>query len=312
MRLAINGACTMTSDLPTDIAAAGSAGFHYLEIWAAKMDRFLQEHSIEELAALFKRHHVKPASINSIEFVTFRGSDYGQIRARCQELCVLAKKLGCPSIVVVPSPTPSRETTWEKIKAESVKVLQDLGTLAAGYGIGLAYEPLGFGWCSVRTARAGFEIVQAVDLANVGQVLDACHFYGAGSELKELEALDPAKLFIFHLNDVEDLPKEAITDARRLLPGTGVLPLAEICARLKRIGFDGLISVELFRPEYWAWPPADLAREARRTALQVLSPYFQEGNVSPYGEIRSPDQVCQIEIARRASQVSSKPSFSAG
>ena len=84
MRLAINGACTMTSDLPTDIAASGSAGFHYLEIWAAKMDRFLKEHSVEDLNVLFKRHKIKPASINSLEFVTFRGEEYGQIRARCQ------------------------------------------------------------------------------------------------------------------------------------------------------------------------------------------------------------------------------------
>jgi 2-keto-myo-inositol isomerase len=75
---------------------------------------------------------------------------------------------------------------------------------------------------------------------------------------------------------VEDLPKEAITDAKRLLPGEGVLPLAGICTGLTGIGFDGLCSVELFRPEYWSWPPVDLAHQARRSALQVLGPYFQE------------------------------------
>lgn len=276
MKLAINGACTMTSDLPMDIAAAGAAGFHYLEIWAAKMDSYLQQNSLSDLKAILHRHRVRPASINSIEFINFRGQEYEAIRTRCLELSALAQGLGCPYIVVVPGPLPNRDIPWDEVKVETVRVLKDLGTIAGSYGINLAFEPLGFGWCSVRTLRAAWEIVRETDRANVGLVLDACHFYTGGSELNEINAIDPGKLFIFHLDDAEDLPKEAITDARRLLPGQGILPLTAICSRLKDIGFDGLISVELFRPEYWTWPPANLAREARRCALQVLEPYFTE------------------------------------
>jgi 2-keto-myo-inositol isomerase len=274
MRLAINGACTMTSDLPTDIAAASAAGFRYLEIWAAKMDHFLKASSLDALQALFQEHRVKPASINSIEFITFRGTDYASIQARTRELCGLAQRLNCPSVVVVPSPTPSRETTWDEIRTESVRVLKELGSIAAGFGVALAFEPLGFGWCSVRTARAAFDIVRQVGMENVGQVLDACHFYGAGSQMDEIDRLDPRSIFIFHIDDVEDLPKEAITDSRRLMPGTGALPLHDICRRLKQIGFDGLTSVELFRPDYWSRPAAELAREAHRAALSVLGPHF--------------------------------------
>jgi 2-keto-myo-inositol isomerase len=274
MRLAINGACTMTSDLPTDILAASAAGFCYLEIWAAKMDRFLQQNSLADLNALFQKHGVRPASINSIEFITFRGEEYPSIQARTRELCGLAQKLGCSSVVVVPSPTPARETSWDEIRLESVRVLKDLGAIAAGFGVALAFEPLGFGWCSVRTAWAGADIVRQVGMENVGQVLDACHFYGAGSQMDEIDQLDPKSIFIFHIDDVESLPKEAITDARRLMPGTGALPLDDLCRRLKKIGFDGLTSVELFRPEYWSRPAVDVAREARRTALAVLSPHF--------------------------------------
>src|SRR5512137_203999 len=144
MKLAINGATTMTSDLPTDIAAASAAGFKYLEIWAAKMDRYLSDHTVEDLAALFARSRVSPVSINSIEFVTFRSVEYGKIQARCEELAALAKRLACPSIVVVPSPTPDRETSWDEIETESVRVLKDLGAIAARFGVDLAFEPLGF------------------------------------------------------------------------------------------------------------------------------------------------------------------------
>ena len=110
---------------------------------------------------------------------------------------------------------------------------------------------------------------------NVGLVIDCAHVYGGGGLLSEIEALDPAKIYAFHLDDLEDGPKEAITDARRVLPGQGVVPLAEICSRLQGIGYDGPCSIELFRPEYWAWDPVELAVKARSAALEVLTPYFK-------------------------------------
>jgi 2-keto-myo-inositol isomerase len=50
--------------------------------------------------------------------------------------------------------------------------------------------------------------------------------------------------------------------------------LEDICKRMARIGYDGACSIELFRPEYWAWAPLDVARQARAGALEVLSPHF--------------------------------------
>ena len=158
--------------------------------------------------------------------------------------------------------------------AEYVRVLRDLGEIAGQFGVRLSFEFLGFGWCSVRTPRAAFEIIQAIDRANVGMTVDAAHFYGGGGLLDEISQLDPARIFAFHLDDLEDTPKEAITDATRVLPGLGVIPLGEICRRLQAIGYDGPCSIELFRPEYWGWAASKLAVEARAAALRVLSPYF--------------------------------------
>lgn len=274
MKLGFHGATTMTSDLQTDIAASAHAGFKALELWAAKVDRFLADHSLAELKALLENNRVAPMSLNSIEFISFRGEAYAQIRTRCRELGEIAQAIGCPTVIVVPSPTPERETTWADIVTEHVKVLRDLGDIAGGYGIKLAFESLGFGWCSVRTPRGAWEIVQKTGRDNVGMVVDAAHLYAGGGLLSEIDLLDPAQIFAFHLDDVEDIPKEEITDARRLLPGLGVVLLDEICQRLKGIGYDGPCSVELFRPEYWEWEPKELAVQVRETAMKVLSPHF--------------------------------------
>jgi 2-keto-myo-inositol isomerase len=266
----------MKATLPEDIVAAGKAGFKALEIWAAKMDTYLADHSLDDLNALFTQNRVQPASINSIEFITFRSADdYALVKARCHELCTRADTLGCDKIVVVPSPTPEGGASWEAIKAESVRVLHDLADIAAPFGVQLAYEFLGFGWCSVRTLAQCWEIVQAVSRPTVGLVIDTCHFYAGGSELASIEAVDPEKLLIFHINDVEERPKETIEDAHRLLPGEGVIPLDDILSGLKRIGFDGLCSIELFRPEYWERDAAELAAAARAATIKVLEPYFR-------------------------------------
>ena len=86
-----------------------------------------------------------------------------------------------------------------------------------------------------------------------------------------IDALNPQRLFIFHIDDAEDLPREQLTDARRLLPGLGILPLPQIIAAFKRIGSDGAASVEIFRPEYWEQDPFELAKQAKSAVETVLN-----------------------------------------
>jgi 2-keto-myo-inositol isomerase len=274
MKLAFHGATTMTSDLETDIAVSAGAGFKALEVWAEKMDRYLSAHSLADLNALFVAHNVIPLALSSIEFIAFRGSEFAQIQARLHELGRIAQAIGCPTVVVVPSPLPDRAMAWSDVVAEYVSVLRDLSDIARQYDIRLSFEFLGFGWCSVRTPRAAFEIVQACERENVGMTVDAAHFYTGGGLLSELGQLDPRRIFAFHLDDLEDTPKEAITDGTRLLPGLGVVPLDEICTQLKRIGYNGSCAIELFRSEYWNWDPQELATRAREAAIKILSPYY--------------------------------------
>jgi 2-keto-myo-inositol isomerase len=275
MILAFHGATTKTSSLETDLLITAQAGYQALEIWAEKIDPYLATHSLADLNALFTENHVLPLTINSIEFIAFRGNEFSQIEARLHELGKIARAIGCPAVVIVASPLPDRNISWTEVKEEYVRVLRSLSVIAQEYKIRLSFESLGFGWCSVRTPRAAFEILQAADCDNIGLTLDAAHFYGGGGLLSEVEQLDPARIFAFHLNDLEDTPKEAITDATRIFPGQGVIPLDEICARLKRIHFDGPTSIELFRPEYWNWDPLQVAVKARQSALQVLTPFFE-------------------------------------
>lgn len=274
MKLGFHGATTMSSSLEKDIEISALAGFSGLEVWAEKVDRYLTSHTLDELNALFTTHGIEPLALDALVFIGFRGQEFPLVQQQCWEMCTLAQAIGCPTIAVVPSPLPHHEVAWEEVVQEYVAVLRDLGGIAGSLGVKLAFEALGFGWASVRTPRGAWEIVQKTNLDNIGLAFDAAHFYAGGGLLDELDAINADKIFAFHLDDVEDLPKEAITDSSRILPGEGVIPLDAICAKLKAIGYDGHCSIELFRPEYWEQDPLDVARSARAATVRVLSPHF--------------------------------------
>jgi 2-keto-myo-inositol isomerase len=271
MKIALNGATTMRADLVADIRAASAAGFSCLEIWASKLRNFLKSNSAAELKGLFAEHGLEPYSINSIERITFRDTEgHARLLAECETLCGIAASINCPYIVVVPSPLPEGKSQSE-VQEESVRVLDELSRLAERHGVGLAFEFLGQPLCSVQTLEQAAEIVDRLGRANVGLVIDSFHFYAGGSSLESIEALDAGKLFIFHINDAEDLPRERLEDHHRLLPGLGILPLKGLLGALKRIAYDGVVSVEIFRPEYWEREPQGLAREALAATRRVLA-----------------------------------------
>ena len=271
MKLVLNGATTMHADLQTDIRAAGAAGFDMVELWAAKLRVYLKTHSVSDLTTLLEGCGLKPYSINSIEHITFRTEeDYAKIKAECAELSEVAGKIGCPYIVVVPGRLPEGATRQEIID-ESVRVLDELADIAEPHGVSLAFEFLGQTDCSVPTLDLCNEIVERLGRANVGNVLDTFHFYAGGSSFDAIASMRPEKLFIFHINDAEDLPKEKLTDAHRLYPGLGILPLKEIKAALDGIGYDRMVSIEIFRPEYWEQDPFEVARRAREATERVIS-----------------------------------------
>ena len=270
MKIALNGATTMHADLLTDIKAASAAGFDLLEIWSAKLYEYLKANTPADLKATLAEHKLEPYSINSIEHVTFRtAEDYAEVRAECETLAKIAGEIGCPYIVVVPGLMPEGGTK-EQVVEESVRVLNELADISEPHGVSLAFEFLGQTDCSVQTLDLCNEIVEKVDRDNIGIVIDTFHFYAGNSTFEAIDSMRPEKLFIFHINDAEDLPREQLTDAHRLYPGTGILPIAQMKEHFDKIGYNRMVSIEIFRPEYWNQDPFEVARKAKAATEEVL------------------------------------------
>lgn len=275
MLIGLNGATTMkNADLLADIEISAELGYDFIEIWKAKLYDYLKLKNINELINSLVKNNMKAYAINSIENITFRNKeDLNYIKEELIRLCEIANKIKCDYIVVVPSPKPSG-VSREEIKQESISRLEELSKITQGYDTGLAFEFIGTGNCSVKTLDDAWQIVKGAELENVGLVVDAFHFYTGGSSIQSIKKIPPDKIIIFHINDCEDLPIEKLQDKHRLLPGEGVIPLREIAGALKSIGYNRVVSVELFRPDYWKWDAKKLAYQSKKRTEDILGGIF--------------------------------------
>ena len=270
MELGLNGATTLTADLATDIAVAGRAGFDFVEIWAAKLMGYLEQGGLPALKRDLRRAGVRAATLNSVEHVTFNDpSGHVRMLEDFQRFCRVAEGINAETVIVVPSPRP-KDVTLAAIERESIRALRELSAIARPYGVRLAYEFLGFADCTVNSLAQCAAIVEKVARPNVGLVLDTFHFFAGGSSLASIREVNPEKIFIVHINDVERAPRRKMHDALRVYPGKGILPLPSILRALKGIGYAGGYSVEIFRPQYWNQPPLQVARDARKSAMAAL------------------------------------------
>lgn len=91
---------------------------------------------------------------------------------------------------------------------------------------------------------------------------DVFHMYKGSGHFHGLEHIGPGRLGLMHVNDVPHSPgRDDATDADRVYPGDGLAPWKEIVASLNVIGYDGMLSLELFNPSYWEKGSVAVAEE---------------------------------------------------
>ncbi len=102
---------------------------------------------------------------------------------------------------------------------------------------------------------------------NVGVNLDVFHYYTGPSKAEDLDLLTRQNLAFVQLCDLAGTPRELATDADRVLPGDGDFRLGPLVDRLRTIGYDGWVSLELMNPMLWKMKPVQVA-EIGITALR--------------------------------------------
>jgi sugar phosphate isomerase/epimerase len=87
----------------------------------------------------------------------------------------------------------------------------------------------------------------AIGTGNVGFLLDSFHWFCAQADIADILDLSPDEVVAVHLNDaVPGVPPGEQLDNKRELPGVGVIQLNAFLSALKKIGYDGPVTVEPF------------------------------------------------------------------
>ncbi|MBC1889803.1 2-keto-myo-inositol isomerase [Listeria booriae] len=276
MKLCFNEATTLeNSNLEKDLTICERNGYDYIEIRTMdKLPEYLKTHTLDDLATYFQNHHIKPLALNALVFFNNRDeAGHAAIIQEFQEMMHTCDKIGAKYVVAVPLVT-TEKILKKDIKQSCIEVLQELSNIAESHGVKIALEFVGHPECTVNTFEDAYDIVQAVNCDNVGLVFDSFHFHAMGSNIENLKNADGSKIFIFHIDDTEDFQIGLLTDDDRVWPGHGAIDLEAHITTLKQIGYSDVVSVELFRPEYYQLTAEETIEKAKTTTLEVISKYY--------------------------------------
>lgn len=245
--------------LQADLDLCEKCGFDFIDVRFDCLNDYLASgKTLQDLAAWFDSHHLKPLSYNALCFFNMKQTqkEKDDVIAELKDIVAKCAVIKCPMIVVVPSFNIPVDATRQEIREDAVAMLKEMLAVCQPHGIKLSLEFCGAPGMSINTFDDAYAIVQAVDSPLMGVTLDQYHFHAMASSWEALEKADGKKIFVWHLNDMEDLPCGASynTDAKRLWPGDprGCLDHRRYADTLKRIGFDGdVCTMEVFRPDYY-------------------------------------------------------------
>jgi 2-keto-myo-inositol isomerase len=259
--------------LLADLEVCEQYGYDYIEIRFDCVKDYLKEHRLAELAEWFKNHKLKPWAYNTLIFFNLRDqAGVKEIDNELDFIITVCDAIGMKMLNTVPA-FDVPPLSIEVIKKEAVSRLHYIADKVAPHGIKVSLEFCGLPNCSINQFGTAYDVIKAVNRDNVGVTLDTFQFHAMDSHWSDLEHADGKKIFMFHLNDSENLPIGSMQDGLRLLPGDGCLDHERTFQILRKIGFDGVCTVEVIRPEYYELSHADNVRIAKEKTVAVLAKY---------------------------------------
>jgi 2-keto-myo-inositol isomerase len=266
MKPCISEATTLPHSFADDVNGYADGGCLALEVWLTKLETHLQTHSAADTRKLLDDRGMTLAAASYQGGLLLsqgeqRQAHYDHFKRRL-DLCQF---FGIPTLLVVADFVDTIDATSLE---RAVVSLKQAAQWAAAFKVRLALEFRGTAtFCS--SLETALRLVAAAGEPNVGVNLDVFHYYTGPSKFEDLSQLTPANLAFVQVCDVLDVPRELATDADRILPGDGSFQLGPIVAKLREIGYDGWVSLELMNPTIWQVKNSQVA-EIGLSALQRL------------------------------------------
>lgn len=265
-RLALHTWSLDTTPLPGALEAARFGGWNAVELRRVDFIRcFEAGMTNDEVIALVRESGLRVAVIGTEYGLIFsKGDESRRLFGVLEETCRNAVALGCPMIMIAPGQNSGT-------LREAAANLRAAGEVVSAHGLRIALE-FNSVHAVINSLEAGREVVALANHPASGLLLDAYHMERSGSGGRAFEDMAREEIFAFQYSDVPHGPPPAgprPTD--RLIPGAGRVRWTEVFGLLAEKGWDGFLSYEAPNPEYWARPPAEVAREAAEATRRLLT-----------------------------------------
>lgn len=271
MKTCFNTITSGDRPLRDTIELCGKYGYEGIEIDREHLARYLQQNSMADFRAQVVDNNLSVAALMAFSFMPFATEkELDEILADYRAGGDLAARIGAPTLLTFIGQPPPRDVKIDEVFARAGETAHLYGAVAAEFGLSVALEPIGMAPFMSTPAEA-LHIATGSGLSNVGIMMDTFHYFKSSVPLSEIEAIPIDKLLICHVNDAPDLPREQLEDSDRVHCGLGDIPLVEEFRLLKRKGYEGYLSVEIFNRDYWNDDHEKVVRESKESLDRILS-----------------------------------------
>ena len=258
---------SLQSPLATILEDYAAGHVAAIDLWLGHADAFVAEHGVAALADRLAAHGIAPvAACFQGGLLTSQGDARREHWRHFEARLALCRDLTIPVLVVAGD--AFGPLSAEDLGRLSVS-LAEAARLAAAAGVRVALE---------FDARASFPnnlqsavaLVEDVGSPALGVCLDWFHWSVGPSKPLDLWLLTKDNVAHVQLSDMADVPREMAADADRILPGEGASPPDDLVARLREIGYEGAVAVELHNPALWRVPPRQFGEIAMTSLRKTL------------------------------------------
>jgi len=248
------------------IRLTAEAGFDAVELWINDVYEHIgRGGEVRDVEKSLSDHGlVVPSMIALRQWGEALGREYELMLEEARRRMELVARIGATYVVA----TPPREPCDFNQLVDRYGDLLDIGRKA---GVCPTFEYISF-FDGAQTLDIAWQVVQAVGDSDATLIADAFHTWNSPSTDGLMAEIPGDRISHYHIDDGNpSIPRMQQTDPDRVMIGDGPIDLKREIQMLKEIGYNGMISLELFNQALWEQDPLSVLTTGKQRLDDLLN-----------------------------------------
>lgn len=248
------------------IRLTAEAGFDAVELWINDLYEYIgRGGEIRDIEKSLADHGLAvPSMIALRQWGEAVGREYDLMLEEAKRRMELVARVGAPYVVATP---PREPCDFNQL----VDRYGDLLELGRQVGVRPTFEYISF-FDGAQTLDIAWQVVQAVGDDDATLIADAFHTWNSPSTDGLLATIPGNRISHYHIDDGSpSIARMQQTDPDRVMIGDGPIDLKREIQMLVEIGYNGMISLELFNQALWEQEPLSVLKTGKQRLDDLLN-----------------------------------------